>query len=67
MLSANQLAELVIAADAVQAGALTRQRYDEIIGSLTPEQRAVWEQICPDVLDPNVVFQAADSGGGWKR
>jgi hypothetical protein len=66
MLHTEKLADLVLAGDAFQRGTLTRERYDAIIDALTPEERALWEEICPAIFDSDVVLKVADAGGGWK-
>ena len=71
LLSASQLVELEQAARDWEQGQLTRERYEEVIASLTPEQRELWESLAPAVLDADMLFEqivnSPNPGGGWKK
>ena len=70
LLTASQLVELEQATADQQEGRLSRERYEEVMASLTPEQRELWESLAPGMLDAEMVFeQIVDSnpGGSWKK
>lgn len=70
LLTASQLVDLEQATRDWQDGHLSRERYDAVLASLTPEQRDLWETLAPGMLDADTFFEQivnSNPGGGWKK
>ena len=46
---------------------LDERTVEDVIASLTPEERAFWEQLAPVILDADGLVEFAPQNAAWSR